>query len=108
VAARAWQLPRRNLHDTFTAADDRECGRTAWIILAQVCRPSLYRRHDLNALQTEQPNGLSSNVMMKPPDSGSNKRTSHEGESRDTITIIFLQHRHSSYYKPGSDRVLQT
>jgi hypothetical protein len=65
------------------------CGRTAWIILAQVRRPSLYRRHGLNALQTEQPIGLSGNVPMKPPDSGSIKRTSHEGESKDTITVTY-------------------
>jgi hypothetical protein len=70
------------------------CGRTAWIIPAQVRRPLLYRRHDLNTLQTEQPNGLSGNVLMKPPDSELNKRTSHEGKSRYTITVIFLQHRH--------------
>jgi hypothetical protein len=58
------------------------------------CVDHLYKRHDLNALQTEQPNGLSGNVPMKPPDSGLIKRTSHEGESRDTITSTFLQHRH--------------
>jgi hypothetical protein len=63
-------------------------------IPAQVRRLSLYRRYDLNALQMEQPNGLSANVPMKPPDSGSIKHTLHEGESRDTITVIFLQHRH--------------
>jgi hypothetical protein len=72
----------------------RPCGRTAWIIRAQVRIPSLYRRHDLNALQMEQPNGLSSNIPMKPPDSRLIKRTSHKGESRDTITVTFLQHRH--------------
>jgi hypothetical protein len=42
----------------------------------------------------EQPNGLSGNIPMKPPDFGSIKRTSHEGESTDTITVTFLQHGH--------------
>jgi hypothetical protein len=45
---------------------------------------------------------------MKPPDSGSIKRTSHEGESRDTITVTFYNIGPSSYYKPSFDRVLQT
>jgi hypothetical protein len=41
---------------------------------------------DSIALQTVQPHGLSGKVPIKPPNSRSKQGTSHEGESRDTIT----------------------
>jgi hypothetical protein len=45
---------------------------------------------DSTALQTELLRGLSGKVPIKPPNSGSKQGTSHEGESRETITDNFI------------------
>jgi hypothetical protein len=93
-----------------------DCGRTAWIIPVQVCRPSLYRWHDLDALQTEQPNGLSGNVPMIPPDSESSSvpRTKASPEIQSplhfyNIVIVVTTNRFLvKYCKPNWNKFIQT
>jgi hypothetical protein len=92
------------------------CGRTAWIIPVQVRRPSLYRWHDLDALQMEQPNGMSGNIPMKPPDSGSSSvlRTMASPKIQAplhfyNIVIVVITNRFLvKYYKPNWNKFIQT
>ena len=73
----------------YACSSDTSCGRTTWIIPAQVRRPSPERQHRLKRTSNGTILGLSGNVPIQPPVLGSNKHTPHEGESRDITTTSF-------------------
>jgi hypothetical protein len=56
--------------------------------------------NDLNALQTEQPNGLSGNVPMKPPYSGSSSVPRTKASPEIQSPSHFYNIDPNSYYKP--------
>jgi hypothetical protein len=61
-----WVMAMQEELNNFIWNEVWSFGRTAWIIPVHVRRPSLYKRQDLIALQTEQLIGLSGHRSIEP------------------------------------------